>query len=75
MSKGYQCPVCGRWTFHFFPGEYVSAGEGISKKISPDLYICSNCGYTETEGMNEKNLEELTGMTEKEKMKEAKNEN
>jgi len=43
--KRKQCPVCKKWTYKEWEGNYDHM-----KKISPDYGECSNCGFVYSEG-------------------------
>ena len=45
-KKGKRCPVCGRWSYFCWPGSYDREEWGEGRKINPDFYRCTKCGFS-----------------------------
>jgi len=44
--KGKKCPVCGKWSYFCWPGSYDRGEWGEGRKVSPDYYRCTKCGFS-----------------------------
>ncbi|MCD7936887.1 MAG: TPM domain-containing protein [Tannerellaceae bacterium] len=53
-----KCPNCGKKTFSYVRTETVQAATVRSMGVAEDVYICSNCGYTERK---RKDINRLSG--------------
>lgn len=48
------CPACDHWGYKCEPGEYDEEG----KKLSPDYFQCSHCGFSYEEHIKTSESEE-----------------
>lgn len=57
-AMGYPCPVCGQNTYRMEEGTYDHEEYGQGKKLSPDEYWCTYCGFGWWEDMRPEYSEE-----------------